>query len=87
MLDASRQKELALAGVWATLALAGITDSIGILAAGRHDNISLQLAVIFTCLSAHLYHMTCLEMLRCTPSRPIPHVHAMPVIPGECMPI
>eukprot|EP00892_Ulva_mutabilis_P002875 jgi/Ulvmu1/12589/UM092_0019.1 len=51
MLDASRQKELALAAVWGTLALSGSTDSIAILAAGRHSDVSLRLAVIFTCLS------------------------------------
>lgn len=55
MLDASRQKELALAGVWGTLVLAWLTDGIAILAAGRHSEISLQLIVIFTCLSASPY--------------------------------
>lgn len=52
MLDTGRQKELALAAVWITFLLAGVTDSIAILAAGRHSKVPLRLMVIFTSLSA-----------------------------------
>ena len=55
MLDTSRQKELALAAVWITFLLAGVTDSIAILAAGRHSQVPLRLLVIFTSLSTS-YH-------------------------------
>jgi hypothetical protein len=51
MLDTSRQKELALAAVWVTFMLAGVTDSLAILAAGRHSNVTLRLLVICTSLS------------------------------------
>lgn len=84
MLDTGRQKELALAAVWITFMLAGVTDSIAILAAGRHSKVPLRILVIFMCLSAP---STTLDSILSAHSYlwPTSHVHAVSFLALELL--
>lgn len=52
ILDAFRQKELALSALWASLALSNMTNLVAILTSSSPDPLMLKLAMIMVCAGA-----------------------------------